>query len=34
MVIGKLADWGDREAREEGIRKARWEPLVVLVISY
>ena len=34
MIIGKVADRGDCEAREYGIRKARWEPLVVLVVSY
>ena len=35
MVICKVADRGYCEAREQGIRKARWEPLiVVLVVSY
>jgi hypothetical protein len=34
IIAGKKVYWGDCEAREKGIGKAWWEPLVLLVIAY
>jgi hypothetical protein len=34
IIAGKEVNWGDCEAREKGIGKAWWEPLVLLVIAY